>query len=560
MSEKLQETPVEEAVKTAPPIKKARKNPLKKLKALWSNQKRRKWIILGAALLVIIFMALRSCGSQQSVRQVTYTEAPVSYQPIIQSLSGSGTLQPADSYTVTTLKEGEVLTANFEEGDIVTKDTVLYELDRSDVSSNLEKAQLSLDQAQRSYEKAAYAQSPIAGVVASLNVKVGDTVKAGDVVATVRDNSTMTLKVPFASDDAAGFYMGQQADVILDNSFETLSGTVTMVSAADTVLTGSRIVRYVTISVSNPGGLTDTQVATATIGGAGSSASAAMAYKAAEDVTASSGGTVAAINVSEGGRVSAGQSIVSFASNAANDQVQSAADNLRNAELSMETTREQLEDFTITSPIDGTIVDKQYKAGDTVESGKALCTIYDLSYLEMTINIDELDISQVAVGQEVRITADAVPDKAFTGLITRVSVAGTTTNGTTSYPVTVRIDETDGLLPGMNVDAVIVIEENDNALSIPSAAVERDDRVLITAASPSAANALADAQAPEGYVYVQVETGIRSDDYIEITSGLQDGDTVAYIPAVAQVSNPMMMMAASGPPDGDPQGGGGPQG
>lgn len=560
MSEKLQEIPVEETVETAPPIKKARKNPLKKLKELWSNKKRRKWIILGAVLLVIIFMALRSCGSQQSVGQVTYTEAPVSYQPITQSLSGSGTLQPADSYTVTTLKEGEVLTANFEEGDIVTKDTVLYELDRSDVSSNLEKAQLSLDQAQRSYEKAAYAQSPIAGVVASLNVKVGDTVKGGDVVATVRDNSTMTLKVPFASDDAAGFYVGQQADVILDNSFETLSGTVTMVSSADTVLTGNRIVRYVTISVSNPGGLTDTQVATATIGGAGSSASAAMAYKAAEDVTASSGGTVAAINVSEGGRVSAGQSIVSFASNAANDQVQSAADNLRNAELSMETTRDQLEDFTITSPIDGTIVDKQYKAGDTVESGKALCTIYDLSYLEMTINIDELDISQVAVGQEVRITADAVSDKSFTGIITRVSVAGTTTNGTTSYPVTVRIDKTDGLLPGMNVDAVIVIKENDNALSIPSAAVERGNRVLVTAASPSAANALADAQAPEGYAYVQVETGIRSDEYIEITSGLQDGDTVAYIPAMAQNSNPMMVMMAGEPQDGPPQGGGGPQG
>ena len=145
----------------------------------------------------------------------------------------------------------------------------------------------------------------------------------------------MTLKVPFASDDAAGFYVGESASVILDGSFETLAGRVTAVSAADTVLTGNRIVRYVTVSVTNPGGLTNTQVATATINGCGSSENATLSYKAAEDVTAASGGTVAAVNVKEGGNVSAGQTIVTFASNAANDSVQSAEDNLQNAELSM---------------------------------------------------------------------------------------------------------------------------------------------------------------------------------------------------------------------------------
>lgn len=50
----------------------------------------------------------------------------------------------------------------------------------------------------------------------------------------------------------------------------------------------------------------------------------------------------------------------------------------------MENTQKQLENYTITSPISGTVIDKEYKAGDTVESGKTLCTIYDLSYLEMT--------------------------------------------------------------------------------------------------------------------------------------------------------------------------------
>ena len=122
------------------------------------------------------------------------------------------------------------------------------------------------------------------------------------------------------------------------------------------------------------------------------------------------------------------------------------------------------------------------------------------------MSIDELDISSVEVGQEVRITADAVEGKTYTGVVTEVSVAGTTSGGITTYPVTVRIDETDGLLPGMNVDAEIVISSADDVLAIPSAAVSRGDMVLVTANSPSAVNAL-DQEAPEGYVCLLYTSG-----------------------------------------------------
>ena len=126
-------------------------------------------------------------------------------------------------------------------------------------------------------------------------------------------------------------------------------------------------------------------------------------------------------------------------------------------------------------------------------------------------------------------------------------MAGTTSGGITTYPVTVRIDETDGLLPGMNVDAEIVISSTEDALAIPASAVNRGDTVLITADSPSAANAL-DQEAPEGYVYVAVETGVSDDSYIEILSGLQEGDTVAYPQAVSSGSSEGMM---GGMPMGD---------
>ena len=125
----------------------------------------------------------------------------------------------------------------------------------------------------------------------------------------------------------------------------------------------------------------------------------------------------------------------------------------------------------------------------------------------MTINIDELDINQINVGQPVTVTADSV-NGTFDGVVTRVSMVGTTQGGTTTYPVTVQVDEYGDLRPGMNVNADIVVEQASSVIAVPNAAVERGDIVLVTTESPSAANALADTPAPEGYVYVQVETGV----------------------------------------------------
>ena len=185
--------------------------------------------------------------------------------------------------------------------------------------------------------------------------------------------------------------------------------------------------------------------------------------------------------------------------------------------------------YMVKSPISGTIVDKQYKAGDTISgTGRTLCTIYDLSYLEMTINIDELDISTVRVGQEVTITAEAVPRASYSGKITKVSLlASSGSGGATYYPVTIRLDSYDGLRPGMNVDAEIVLEAAENVIAAPSASISRGNLVLITADSPSAVNA-EEREAPEGYVYVKVETGVSDDGYTQILSGLQEGDVTAY--------------------------------
>lgn len=493
-------------------------------------------------------VALRFLGGGQSTAAagLTYTTAAVERRDITAQITGSGSLEAANSYSVTSLAEGSILTADFEEGDQVEEGTVLYTIDASDLSGSLEQAQLSLEQAQRSYDsrlkdlEKLSVTAPEAGRVLSLEVEEGDDVSAGQTVATLRNSDVMTLTVPFLADEAAGFRVGQNALVTLESTFETLEGTVSKIDRIDTVLEGNMIVRYVTVEVANPGALSVNQTGSVTVDGCVSAGSAAFAYAAEENITAEVSGQVAAIRACEGDRVSRGDVILTLTSDSVDDSVQSAADSLRNAELSLESRQDQLDNYTITSPIRGTVIDKNYKAGETSETGKVLCSIYDLSYLTMTLSVDELDISDIAVGQKVEITADAVEGKIYTGVVTKVSVAGTSSGGTTTYPVTVRIDETEGLLPGMNVDAAITLQSASGVLAIPSGALNRGNTVLVTADSPSAANGTA----IEGgeYYSIPVEIGASDSSYIEITSGLQEGDTVAYIPTTSSGGFGMVMM------------------
>ena len=494
-----------------------------------------KWMVPVACVAVLGgWFILRPDRAQDANVDVSYVQTTPEKRDLSNSLSGTGTLNPANTYNVKSLVAGKVLTSTIEEGDIVEEGTVLYTVDASDATTKAEQASITLQQAQRSYDKTMdrqYVRAEVAGVVATLKVAKGDEVTSGQEVAVIRDSSKMVLQLEFPAADAATFSVGQSAEVTLDGTFETLTGTVTAVTGTDALSTGNLLTRTVTITVRNAGGLTTAQAATATINGVSCIAAKCFEYQAERTLTTLAAGTVTAINVQEGGAVNKDDIVLQISGEDLTEAIQSAAETLRSAELNMDNLQEAMNNYTVTSPISGTIIEKNAKAGDALTAGADLCTIYDLSYLVMVINVDELQVSDVSVGQSVQVTADAVPDKTYTGTVTRVSMKGSSNGGTTTYPVTVRIDETEGLRPGMNANAEIVIAEAGNALAVPNAAIVRGGYVLVTKDSPSAANADPDMTAPEGYVYVPVKIGVSDDDYTQIISGVTGNDTVAYDPS-----------------------------
>ena len=507
----------------------AGKGPVPFLKKNW------KWLVpvLCVAVAGGVFL-LRPQQAKPASVDASYTEAAPERRDVTNTLSGTGTLNPANTYTVKSLVDGKVLTGTIEEGNIVEESNVLYTIDSSDASTNFEKAEIAMQQAQRSYDKVVdrqYVRAEVAGVVSSLKVTKGDEVTSGQEVAVIRDSSRMLLTLEFPAADAANFSVGQSAAVTLDGTFEQLDGTVTSVSGTDALSAGNLLTRTVTITVKNAGGLTTAQAATASINGVSSIGSATFAYQAERTLTAQAAGTVTSINVQEGSDVAKDDIILGLSGDDLTESIQSASESLRSAEISMQNLQDTMNNYTITAPISGTIIEKDAKVGDAVKTGDTLCIVYDLSYLEMNINVDELQISSISVGQQVQITADAVPDKTYVGTVTRVSMKGASNGGTTTYPVTIRIDDTDGLRPGMNANAEIVVAEAKNALVVPNAAVVRGSYVLVTKDSPSAANADTAMEAPEGFVYVPVKTGVSDDDYTQIVSGIQEGDTIGYDPS-----------------------------
>lgn len=536
-----------------------------KRKAILKKFKPKKWMVVTASILVVVvaagifFSAYQKNKATDAMSQLS-TEATVSRQSIISSITGTAVVMPKDQYSITSLVNGDILSADFEQGDTVNEGDVLYRIDASDAENSIESANIAVERSQNNYNKAVSDQSDltirsdVSGVIKTLYIKKGDSVNAGTQIADIYDDSVLLLTIPFNESDVNQLFSGAAAVVRISGTSDVLSGTIQEIKSASYAKEGNMLVRDVVIRVENPGTLMVADTAVASVGNISCNDAGTFEYITEKTITAKASGDVATLSVSEGDRVNAGSTIAQLTSDTVSDSIKSNALSLRESQLSKENAQKKLEDYTITAPISGTVVEKNVKAGDKLDNSNAstvMAVIYDMSSLEFELAVDELDIQNVALGQEVTITSDALENKTYHGQVTNVSVSGTTENGVTTYPVTVEIlDFDDSLLPGMNIDAEIVTSQVENVLAVPVSAVNRGNTVYVKGEKTQE-----DDRAPEGYKTVTVETGVYNDEWIEITEGLSDGDVV-YVPQQAASSFSMEDMMGMGAAHAGAMGGG----
>lgn len=153
----------------------------------------------------------------------------------------------------------------------------------------------------------------------------------------------------------------------------------------------------------------------------------------------------------------------------------------------------------------------------------AAFSIASATEASVSINVDELDILSVKEGQTATVTLDALDGQEFEGTITEVSNEASSGNSSAKYPVTITFEKTEDMLLGMSASATIHVNEAEDAVLIPVDALqEKGDSTFVYTKKDSDGNLSGE---------VEVETGISNGSQVEITSGLEEGDTVYYLKA-----------------------------
>lgn len=141
--------------------------------------------------------------------------------------------------------------------------------------------------------------------------------------------------------------------------------------------------------------------------------------------------------------------------------------------------------------------------------------------MELTISVDESDILSLTVGQQASVYISSLSEDAYEGLVTSVGTTGSSSSGVTSYSVTVQVKKVAGMLSGMTATAYVTIEGTDNALLIPVDALnETSTTAYVYTTYDEETDTLGG--------MVEVEIGLKNSRYVEIKSGLAEGDVVYY--------------------------------
>jgi HlyD family secretion protein/macrolide-specific efflux system membrane fusion protein len=204
---------------------------------------------------------------------------------------------------------------------------------------------------------------------------------------------------------------------------------------------------------------------------------------------------------------------------------------------------DQLHYTRVLSPMNGTVTERGIQPGEVVTpgvqasfDGKSLMTISDLTTLLVKVDLNQIDVAKVKLGQKATVTLDALPDRTYEGTITKIAPAsvtpkaGTGTSGTASqvdsFPVEATLSKADAAIkPGMTADVRIHIENKPHVLALPiEAVVKEQGKHYVNKVVPAE-------NGKQKTEKVEVSVGARNDRQVEIASGIKDGDKILIHPA-----------------------------
>lgn len=453
------------------------------------------------------------CAKNDNADAVILTKGTIE-----QVVTETGTVKFDDEYTVTSLVAGKILTANFEEGDTVKKNDVLYTVDDVDLRNQIEQAEVSLEKAKEVWRQAQNASRDLslysapAGLVTKVYVHKGDYVGNGTPICEVVDSDCMKLTIPFSLPENTDVYNGMNVKVVMTVNGAEVTGSVSKVYETAQSFDGGRRGKNIEIKIKNPGALKKGDTAYAEINGISSLSSGTLENFTEQTIVASQTGEIINLPVSEGKNISSGTLVMRVKNDSITNSVSNSRLNVKDIETSLSQMKEKLDDYVIKAPADGVVISKTAKESDIAALGTPLAVVADTERLYVNAQIDEMYIKDIWKGQKARASLQNGEAEEYQGVVRQISDSGVEKSGVAYYDVEIELDCADGLVEGMNMDITVIISEKENALYLPKEYVTGGNKVTVLSRNKK--------------VERTVKTGIKNDKFVEITDGLKRNEKV----------------------------------
>ena len=394
----------------------------------------------------------------------SYSRAVVIRGAMEETVYGTGTTSARNQTNVLAGADGTLTDLRVSVGDEVKAGDILAVLTNADLDDEITDLEFDLWELDDTIldtgvgSKVTAVEAPAAGRVMAIYAGVGD-----DALAVFRREGALAIistdgrmKVELSDVDAsAGVALNDKLTVTGEDF--TAEGTVVDLTRQGTSLT---------LTIQDDSLPMGASVAVATMDGVTLGTATLEVNKPM--AVSSYGGTIESVHTQVGKNVKRGDTLFKLTDSPITLKLENLRLQRETANKSLEEAKEQRENLIVIAPCDGTIATLNVSEGDEITNGALIGSILEGEDMNLTIAVDELDVVEVAVGQKVKITVDALSDAEMDGEVYKIAPVGSNSGGVTTYDVELTFDAAgSGVRSGMNATGEITVASTDDTLYVP---------------------------------------------------------------------------------------------
>lgn len=540
-------------------------------------------------LLVIVYFVYKIYSSITNTSgEIKYITSPATRETIITSITGSGQVSALNQYDLKPKGSGDVIYLGVKGGQVVTRGQLILELNAKDAKKTVRDAEAGLESAKISLAKILQpadalsilqAENALTNAKQSQNRANDNLVKSYDDAFTAISNSFIDLPTIITGlqdilysytnnagqdnisyytdlvknyDAAIDLYKTNAADAYArartayDKNFldykstshysdkQTIESLLTETQAttkamAESVKSTGDFLNFVKDRLTErnksiPGGLTANQTSLGTYTDKTNSSLSSLSSSITTIRNTKDDISNAELTTQE-----KTESLTKLRAGSDALDIQSSQLSLKQKENALQDAKDNLANYYVYAPFDGTIAKINVKTSDSVSSGNVAATLVTKQKYAI-ISLNEVDVSKIKIGEKATITFDAIDGLSMAGKVEAIDTIGTVSQGVVTYSVSISFDtDDDRIKPGMSVSTAIITDVKTNVLAVPNSAIKNRGDVSYVElfetemAKGSDGQGTASKTAPQEQ---QIEVGLTNDTLTEIVSGLKEGDNV----------------------------------